>query len=207
MLCEASHEVVPGTWHYHEFPADHFPQEARADALALVRGEAGWSQLVPVTDGERPAEPLRLWTFSFAPDTPNSGFVGWLASTIKQRTGAGVIVVCGYSAKHGGVFDHWGCPAEVGDEVLALVDELSAPLRRDALSLDRCLMNATSTAENGVINTETIFHFRQQGEQVWAEYHGGKLASGFLVGTLRGSEFTFRFCQQEVSGKLDGGKT
>jgi hypothetical protein len=143
VLRAASRERLPGTWHYHEFPAERFPQDARADALALVRGEAGWSQLVPISDGEQPAEPLRLWTFRFAPDAPNSGFVGWLASTIKLRTGAGVIVVCGYDAEHGGVFDHWGCPAEIGDEVLALVDELSAPPRRDALSLAGCLMNAS----------------------------------------------------------------
>ena len=40
---------------------------------------------------------------------------------------------------------------------------------------------------------------------VRSDFTPGELASGFLVGTLRGSELTFRFCQQELSGKLDGG--
>ncbi|MBL4770464.1 MAG: hypothetical protein JKY61_04860 [Planctomycetes bacterium] len=198
VLRAAKRKDFAGTWHYQEFTAAQFSGAVRADALALVGGGAGWLQLVPVAEGETTEEPMRLWTFSFDPRVPNSGSVGGLASTIKQRTGAGVIVVCGDSAELGGDFDHWGCPAAVGDEVLAVLEELSTPSQSGALSLDGCLMNATLTAANGVIDSDTIFNFRQQGEQVWADYSGGKLAAGFLVGTLRGSEFAFRFSSRST---------
>ena len=205
VLRGATLEVLEGPFHYQEFGTDRFAERARGDALALVRGVDGWSQLVPVRADDKPGAPLRVWTFHFPPGVPNSGFVGWLASTIQRRCGAGVVVVCGYDSERGGVFDHWGCPAGAAEEVLAVVRELRAPPRRDALCLEGCLMNATVTAERGVIDAQTIFRFQQTGEQVQAEYSGGKLAAGYLVGTLRGDALEFRYCQQQLDGKLDGG--
>ncbi len=66
-------------------------------------------------------------------------------------------------------------------------------------------MNAVETDENGVIGKETIFHFHQTGSHVHAEYRGGKIEHGFLVGINHGQSLEFRYCQLESDGTLNGG--
>lgn len=96
-------------------PSDH--------ALACVRDDEVWSQLVATTrDAE--GELFRIFRFHFPASVDNSGFVGWLASHLKVELGTGVFVVCGQNSGHGGIFDYWGCPWELGDEVLAEVERL-----------------------------------------------------------------------------------
>lgn len=75
-------------------------------ALALVRDDLVWSALVPRDTGET----FFLWRFHFPAGVDNSGFVGWLATEMKQRLGSGVFVVCGQNSAQGGIFDYWGCP-------------------------------------------------------------------------------------------------
>ena len=72
--------------------------------------------------------------------------------------------------------------------------------------LDRIKMNVIKTAENGVVNHETIFHFSQKDEIVSAEYQGGKILKGFLVGKLSiQNQLEFSYCQMQVDDKLDNG--
>jgi hypothetical protein len=87
-----------------------------------VRDAEVWSVLGPVAPDVR--EPLRLFTFHFPAAVDNSGFVGWLASHLKVTLGTGVLVVCGYNHARGGVFDYWGVPVSVADEVMAEVQNL-----------------------------------------------------------------------------------
>lgn len=54
----------------------------------------------------------------------NSGFVGWLASHLKQKLGTGVFVTCGQNSNRGGIFDYWGCPAELGPSAIEEVKKL-----------------------------------------------------------------------------------
>lgn len=108
--------------HFEPLALKDFPAGARPDALALVRDDATWSQLVPGTASN--GETFALFRFHFPPDADNSGFVGWLATLIKRRFGSGVIVVCGYNAADGGVFDYWGCPVALGADVHAFVRAL-----------------------------------------------------------------------------------
>ena len=96
--------------------------DVREDALAIVRDESVWSQLVPAPPGA--AEPFDVWSFHFPPDVDNSGFVGWMSTHIKRRFGSGVIVICGYNSRDGVVFDYYGCPSGLGPEVIAFICEL-----------------------------------------------------------------------------------
>src|SRR5262245_6971826 len=85
--------VREGAWWYDEIPLHSCPRRVRPDAIALVRDADGWSQLVPVAPADRPKETLRVWSCHFPGGLDNSGFVGWLATRIKERTGSGVAVV------------------------------------------------------------------------------------------------------------------
>jgi len=115
-------KVFDGSFAFSEFPLHRFPDLVQPDALALVRDDDVWSQLVP-HDG-REGEMFAVFRFHFPPEVDNSGFVGWLATRLKRRFGTGVFVVCGHNHARGGIFDYWGCPIGVADDVLAEVRQL-----------------------------------------------------------------------------------
>ena len=75
------------------------------------------------------------------------------------------------------------------------------------INLDGMIMNAVETDENGVIGVDTIFKFKQRGESVSAEYAGGKIRQGYLVGINSGPTLVFRYCQLETDGTLNGGES
>ena len=104
-----------------EFGLDGFPARVSSEALAIVRNEHCWSQLVPVTDGE---EQFQIFSFHFPHGEDNSGFVGWLASHLKNKFGTGVFVICGQDSDRGGIYDYWGCPVSLAGEVSAELAKL-----------------------------------------------------------------------------------
>ena len=122
--------VYDGAYVFEEFPLAAFHDRADPDALALVRDEAVWSQLVeyrgPAPD-DGSGEPFCLWRFHFPEGVDNSGFVGWLATRLKDRFGTGVFVVCGQNSADGGIFDYWGGPLELRDELIGEVERLVRP--------------------------------------------------------------------------------
>jgi Family of unknown function (DUF6196) len=115
-------KIYTEAYAFEEFPITEFSVRVRPDALALVRDDAVWSQLIQDNSA---TEPFAIWRFHFPLGADNSGFVGWLATRLKQRFGTGVFVVCGQNSQDGGIFDYWGCPwhlrKEVQDEILNLV--------------------------------------------------------------------------------------
>ena len=124
MITQSELKVYPGSFAFQEFPLSGFPEKADVDALAFVRDDAVWSQLVPCSDETE--ELFTIFRFNFPVGADNSGFVGWLASHIKERFGSGVLVVCGQNRNAGGIFDYWGCPLELGEDVVSEVRRLVA---------------------------------------------------------------------------------
>ena len=112
VIANSNFTLYDGTYVFEEFPLKDFKSKARANALALVRDAEVWSQLVP-SDNDS-AELFTIFSFYFDGCSDNSGFVGWLASHLKQKLGTGVFVTCGQNSARGGIFDYWGCPAELG---------------------------------------------------------------------------------------------
>jgi len=74
-----------------------------------------------------------------------------------------------------------------------------------AISLDKIKMKVIETSPNGVVNNDTLFIFSQYGNIVSAEYGGGKISKGFLVGKNENNKLSFSFCQLHSDGKLDTG--
>jgi hypothetical protein len=203
-------EVLDGQYWYEELPPEEYPRRVRQDALALIRGRHGWSQLVPVISGDNAPERFRLWCCHFPDAMDNSGFIGWLASRIRHRTGSGVFVVCGSSAADGGIYDYWGCPDAVAGPVLeelraiaAEVDSEAATL--DVLSLDGACMRPVAATGHGEIDPATLFSFSQQGPVVSARYSGGAVQLGFLIGSLSKDRLAWRYVQADHAGRVDGG--
>jgi len=115
------------TWHegqfaFYEYPIENFPAREIEYGLAFVRDDEVWSVLKPA--GPEAAEPFGLFSFHFQDGLDNSGFVGWLASTLKKELGTGVFVVCGQNSRRGGIFDYWGVPLAMRNAAINLLNQL-----------------------------------------------------------------------------------
>ena len=73
------------------------------------------------------------------------------------------------------------------------------------INLHEKRMHVKETAENGVVNEETIFEFYQKEDRVLATYRGGKVSRGVLVGILSEDRFSFNYGQQHLDGNIAGG--
>ncbi|MFI6240222.1 DUF6196 family protein [Micromonospora sp. NPDC050795] len=123
VIAAAELVMFDGEWSFFEAPLTQ-PPALTTDLLAVVRDEDRWSWLAPGagTDGER----FAVFSVHFPPDVDNSGFVGWLATEFKRRLGTGVFVICGHNSERGGIYDYWGCPAQVRAEAAQVLAELRA---------------------------------------------------------------------------------
>ena|SRR5918996_3718127 len=127
------------------------------DAIALVRDEDGWCALVPIEGREN----FCLTSMVFPEGLDNSGFVGWMASTIKRELGSGVFVICGDNPQRGGIFDYCGYPAEVAERVRSLIGDLRG-IEVDSSPLDLRLFRVTGCSPASAISSETIFEVRER---------------------------------------------
>ena len=124
VIQDASLNIYPDSYHFREFHGGEFQNAMDPQALAIVRDGELWSQLVSTRQND--GETFAVFSFHFPEARDNSGFVGWLASHLKDRLGTGVFVICGYNSARGGVFDYWGCPAVLADELFAELHALIA---------------------------------------------------------------------------------
>lgn len=122
VIINACFKQLNGSYVFEEFQHKDFEAKLRADTLALVRDNDVWSQLVPCVDNSK--ELFAIFSFHFEASADNSGFVGWLASHLKQTLGTGVFVLCGQNSTRGGIFDYWGCPSEMATKVFAEIHHL-----------------------------------------------------------------------------------
>ncbi len=122
VIAQSEFKIFAESYAFEEFSLDKFSDLARQDALALVRDNEVWSQLVPCLDSTK--ELFKIFSFHFENCIDNSGFVGWLASYLKTKLGTGVFVTCGQNIKRGGIFDYWGCPLKISEDVINEIEKL-----------------------------------------------------------------------------------
>ncbi len=136
VLSRAEFKDFDNSYIFEEFPIAELECKAKETAIAFVRDEEVWSQLIPSQDETK--EQFKIVSFHFRENLDNSRFVGWLASYLKQKLGTGVLVICGQNSNKGGIFDYWGCPYEIGElfkkEILSLIEkgkQMEIPLLND----------------------------------------------------------------------------
>jgi hypothetical protein len=54
----------------------------------------------------------------------------------------------------------------------------------ETLNYNDKIFVSSSNTENGEVDEETIFHYHQIDGYIWAEYYGGIIIRGFLVGYI-----------------------
>lgn len=64
-----------------------------------------------------------------------------------------------------------------------------------------------SNTDNGEVSAKTIFHYHQEGQMLWAEYSGGEIVTGIIVGEVNNDNslnFTYQHINQ--NGEVRKGK-
>ncbi|MEU5881512.1 hypothetical protein [Spirillospora sp. NPDC047279] len=74
-----------------------------------------------------------------------------------------------------------------------------------APSLDGRRFRAVAETEGGEVVPETLFTYHEEGGEVWAEYAGGSIRRGRLVGTRAGDRLDFRYSQLNTGGETSNG--
>jgi hypothetical protein len=123
VIGQADFIVHDGVWCFEEFRVDQ-PPALTGETLALIRDQESWSRLVPLARDGDGVERFGIFSFHFADHLDNSGFVGWLATHLKVELGTGVFVVCGSNRARGGIYDYWGCPIDLLEQAVAIVEAL-----------------------------------------------------------------------------------
>ena len=78
--------------------------------------------------------------------------------------------------------------------------------REEPFSVDGRLFTAVENSESGEVSDQTIFCYHQKGNVIWAEYSGGSVVKGFLVGTMDEKQcLHFTYQHINTAGKLKAG--
>lgn len=71
------------------------------------------------------------------------------------------------------------------------------------ISYDGRTFKPVSSSETGEVGDETLFHYHQTGDVVWAEYSGGEIRFGTLIAkVLDGGSLDMRYHHINVRGEL-----
>lgn len=75
------------------------------------------------------------------------------------------------------------------------------------ISYDNKQFASVANSNNGEVSSETIFHYHQSGEIVWAEYAGGEIVRGTLIATVsEDGILEMRYQHVNARGELMTGK-
>ncbi|WP_205834079.1 hypothetical protein [Crystallibacter degradans] len=65
--------------------------------------------------------------------------------------------------------------------------------------IDGKVFAAVANTASGEVGRTTRFHYRQDGRMIWAEYSGGAVVRGYLVGTRDGDRLDFRYSHLNIN--------
>lgn len=74
-----------------------------------------------------------------------------------------------------------------------------------AKSLDGLVLSPVADQAPGQVGTRTRFAYHEDAGRIWAEYEGGDVVRGNLVGTRDGDRLDFRYVQLRTDGGTSSG--
>lgn len=72
--------------------------------------------------------------------------------------------------------------------------------------MDNKQFKALANVENGEVNTETVFHYRQKEDVIWATYEGGAIRFGTICGLIQNDRMEFTYQHINHEGMTKTGK-
>lgn len=73
------------------------------------------------------------------------------------------------------------------------------------MNLNQKSFKALQNSKQGEASDETVFHYHQNQNLIWAEYGGGKIQKGFLVGTITENKLSFNYQHVNAQHKIKTG--
>ncbi len=73
------------------------------------------------------------------------------------------------------------------------------------ISLDGRTLVGIANDEEGEVNGDTQFQFEQAGDRIYAQYSGGEIVEGHLIGAFDGSQWDIRYVQMNEDGDTASG--
>ncbi len=102
------------------------------------------------------------------------------------------------------------CDSLVKDEMYKLTGKNGNPDKKSkdsSFSLNNRKFRSVENSDNGEVSGDTVFSYYQKGRIVWAEYSGGSIIMGHLIGIIDGkNNLDFRYhhinnCNEIMTGK------
>lgn len=76
----------------------------------------------------------------------------------------------------------------------------------NGIRIDGKILAALSNSGNGEVGAETLFTYHEDAHAVWAEYSGGRIIRGSMVGVrLSGNVLDLRYQHVSADGKIKTG--
>ncbi|MGH3586596.1 MAG: hypothetical protein ACRDQ0_09760 [Pseudonocardia sp.] len=72
--------------------------------------------------------------------------------------------------------------------------------------IDGLRFAGVSNSADGDVDGRTRFTYHQDGDTVWAEYSGGVIVRGYVVGTRSGAELSIRYSHLDTDGQTATGR-
>lgn len=97
--------------------------------------------------------------------------------------------------------------ADHGD--ILIYDEMEKPVirRQDGINYNGKIFVPKSNTENGEVGEQTIFYYFQEHELFWAEYSGGNVLKGHMIGSVNeNAELDFHYQHLNKDGQVRIGK-
>ncbi|MGQ8821288.1 n-acetylglutamate synthase [Bibersteinia trehalosi] len=72
-------------------------------------------------------------------------------------------------------------------------------------NLNNKIFTALQNSKNGEVSNQTRFFYFQQDNVIWAEYHGGEILKGFLIGKWISDsqiEFSYQHLNHQLENRL-----
>ncbi|MDE5779114.1 MAG: GNAT family N-acetyltransferase [Lachnospiraceae bacterium] len=98
-------------------------------------------------------------------------------------------------------------PADNGD--ILIYDEMEKWVnnQQERINYNGKVFMPQSNTENGEVDAETIFHYFQENDLFWAEYSGGDVLKGHMIGTVaENGELDFHYQHLNQEGQVRIGK-
>ncbi|MGQ0286814.1 n-acetylglutamate synthase [Pasteurellaceae bacterium 22721_9_1] len=73
------------------------------------------------------------------------------------------------------------------------------------MDLNDRTFSSISNSESGEVNGNTFFYYHQDNRLIWAEYEGGEIIKGFLIGKFIAENkiaFTYQHVNQSLENRL-----
>lgn len=74
------------------------------------------------------------------------------------------------------------------------------------INLHNKTFRALSNSDNGDVSEDTLFHYRQKDQIIWATYEGGNVLFGTLSGQIKDNELEFTYQHQNLQGEFMTGR-